>query len=45
LFGGKDENSRFNDIWSFNLTDFKFKRLEDHGEVPAIRNGHTMTYY
>ena len=29
----------------FGLTDYKFKRLRDEGEVPAIRNGHTMNYY
>jgi hypothetical protein len=45
IFGGKDERSRLNDIWSFSLTDFKFHRLKDDGEVPAIRNGHTMDYY
>jgi hypothetical protein len=36
---------RFSDIWAFSLTDFKFKKLKDGGEVPAIRNGHTMNYY
>ena len=29
----------------FGLTDCKYKRLKDEGEVPAIRNGHTMNYY
>jgi N-acetylneuraminic acid mutarotase len=45
IFGGKDENSRLNDIWSFSLTDFKFARLKDEGEIPAVRNGHTMNYH
>lgn len=45
VFGGKDEENRFNDIWSFGLTDYKFKRLRDDGMVPAVRNGHTMNYH
>lgn len=45
VFGGKDEDHRFDDIWSFGLTDYKFKKLKDDGEVPAIRNGHTMNYF
>jgi len=34
-----------NDLWSFSLTDFKFTRLNDEGEIPAVRNGHSMNYY
>lgn len=45
IFGGKDQNQRLNDIWSFNLGDFKFARLKDEGEVPTIRNGHTMNHH
>jgi len=45
VFGGKDDSNRLNDIWSLSLTDYKFKRLKDEGEIPAIRNGHTMSYY
>ena len=45
IFGGKDESNRLNDIWSFSLGDFKFTKLNDSGEVPAIRNGHTMNYF
>jgi hypothetical protein len=45
VFGGKSDSSRLNDIWSLSLTDYKFKRLKDDGEVPAVRNGHTMSYH
>lgn len=45
IFGGKDESSRLNDIWSFNLSDYKFQKLKDDGDTPAVRNGHTMDYY
>lgn len=33
------------DLWSFNLTTFKFTRLKDDGDLPAIRNGHTMNIH
>lgn len=45
VFGGKNESKRYNDLWSFSLSDFKFKRLSDQGELPAVRNGHTMNIY
>ena len=45
IFGGKNDNSRLNDLWVFSLTDFKFKKMPDAGEIPVIRNGHTLTYY
>jgi hypothetical protein len=44
-FGGKNDSTRLNDLWAFSLTDFKFKKMPDEGEVPAIRNGHTISYY
>ena len=44
-FGGKNDDSRLNDLWAFSLTDFKFKRLPGDGELPAIRNGHSLTHY
>ena len=45
IFGGKDESIRLNDGWKFSLDDCKFTKLSDAGEVPVIRNGHTMNYY
>jgi len=33
------------DLWSFNLSTFKFNKLKDDGDVPAIRNGHTMNFH
>lgn len=45
IFGGKNDTTRYNDLWSFSLTDFKFKRMSDDGELPAVRNGHSMNYY
>jgi hypothetical protein len=44
IFGGKEEANRLNDLWSFSLSDYKFQRLKDEGEIPAVRNGHTMNY-
>lgn len=29
VFGGKNESKRYNDLWLFSLSDFKFKRLSD----------------
>ena len=45
VFGGKDESNRLNDIWCFGLSDCKFQRLKDDGEIPVVRNGHTLDYY
>lgn len=45
IFGGKDEGRRLNDLWSFSLTDFRFARMKDNGELPAVRNGHSMNYH
>lgn len=45
IFGGKNDSTRYNDLWSFSLSEYKFKRLSDDGETPAIRNGHSMNYY
>ena len=45
IFGGKNEDKRLNDLWTFSLSDFKFKKMSDEGEVPAVRNGHTLTYF
>jgi hypothetical protein len=44
IFGGKDEGSRMNDLWSFSLSDYRFTKLKDEGELPAVRNGHSMNY-
>lgn len=44
LFGGKGAEDRLNDIWSFGLSDCKYKRLPENGVLPAVRNGHTMNY-
>lgn len=27
------------------MNECKFKRLSEEGEVPTVRNGHTMNYY
>ncbi len=45
VFGGKTDASRLNDLWRFSLSDFKWSRLSDEGEVPAVRNGHSMNYH
>ena len=34
-----------NDIWEFNLTDYKYKQLQKAGDIPPERNGHTMNYF
>lgn len=45
IFGGKNEDTRFNDLWMFNLKTLAYELLPANGDVPAVRNGHTMTYY
>ena len=45
IFGGKNDSNRLNDLWAFSLADCKFTKLPDEGELPAVRNGHTMNHY
>ena len=45
LFGGKNEDKRVNDLWKFDLKTLQYEKLPAAGDVPAVRNGHTMTYY
>lgn len=45
IFGGKNEDERFNDLWSFNLKNLRYELLPADGNVPAVRNGHTMNFY
>lgn len=45
IFGGKNEESRFNDLWMFNLKTLEYELLPANGDVPAVRNGHTMSFY
>lgn len=34
LFGGKNAETRMKDLWEFSLTDFKYRRMEDQGDIP-----------
>ena len=45
MFGGKDTENRLNDLWEFNMVDFKFHELDKVGDIPPERNGHTMQFY
>lgn len=45
IFGGKDAEVRMNDLWEFSLTDFKYRLMENQGDVPPERNGHTMEFF
>lgn len=45
IFGGKNEETRFNDLWMFNLKTLSYELLPANGDIPAVRNGHTMSFY
>ncbi len=45
MFGGKDAENRLNDLWEFNMTDFKFREMDKAGDIPPERNGHTMEHF
>jgi hypothetical protein len=34
-----------NDTWAFGLSDYKFHKMKDDGEIPYIRNGHTINHH
>ena len=45
VFGGKDAENRMNDIWEFSMTNYRYKKIEPKGHIPAERNGHSMVYH
>jgi hypothetical protein len=45
MFGGHDSEKRMNDLWEFSLIDCKYRRMDDAGDLPPERNGHTMEYF
>lgn len=34
IFGGKDTETRMNDLWEFSLTEFKYRQMEKQGDIP-----------
>jgi N-acetylneuraminic acid mutarotase len=34
-----------NDLWLFSLKDYKYEKMPENGDIPAIRNGHTLNYF
>ena len=36
IFGGNNNNIRFNDLWRFSLTDNSWLRIEAKGEAPIV---------
>lgn len=40
--GHDNENEKINDLWKFDLTSMTWTQLDQHGEVPLGRNGHSL---
>lgn len=46
IFGGNQDNLRFNDLWSFDIKAKTYTLIDDNEESkPVIRSGHTLTFY
>ena len=42
IYGGVDKDGRyFDDMWTFNLMDKFWQKIEINGEIPKARQGHT----
>ena len=46
LFGGSDiENITLNDLWAFSIKEEKWTLIEQSGDIPKGRAGHSMNLY
>jgi len=46
LFGGQDENNdTLNDLWMFCLTKRRWSEVEQRGQIPPGRSGHTLNLH
>lgn len=45
MFGGKNYDTRMNDLWLYDLNTQKFTKMPAEGYPPVLRNGHTINYH
>ena len=46
LFGGSDcENVTLNDLWVYSIKEKKWTKIEQSGQIPKGRAGHSMNLY
>ncbi|KRX04088.1 hypothetical protein PPERSA_08303 [Pseudocohnilembus persalinus] len=45
LFGGNDNQRKFNDLWEFDLTVNAWRQLPKQGDIPEERKGHSLQFY
>ena len=43
IFGGNGQTIKFNDLWDFNISEYKWTKLTTQGESPCPRDGHLAT--
>jgi Rab9 effector protein with kelch motifs len=41
LFGGRNDSTRFNDLWQFNTLTLRWKLIEHKGDIPNPRASQT----
>lgn len=44
IFGGRDMETRLNDLWKLDLNTLTWTEISPVGEVPPVREYHTATY-
>ena len=40
IFGGNGLTSKFNDLWDFDITEYKWTKITTQGNTPCARDGH-----
>ena len=40
IFGGNGLTSKFNDLWDFDITEYKWTKITTQGKAPCARDGH-----
>ena len=40
IFGGNGCTTKFNDLWDFNISEYKWSKINTQGKSPCARDGH-----
>ena len=43
IFGGNGQTSKFNDLWDFDINEYKWTKMTTQGKSPCARDGHLST--
>ena len=43
IFGGNGQTTKFNDLWDFDINEYKWTKMTTQGKSPCARDGHLST--